>query len=160
MSINIRFAEPSDFKIVRQLDPHSKYIDPKKIEQKLAVNEIIIALDGTDPIGLIKFSYFWATRPYMDLIWIKEQYRSKGFGKQLLSFFENYLVQEGHLYLMTSSEKDELAPQKWHKSQGFIPCGELTSLNLPMDDIPEIFFYKKLTDAKKEEEKLKEYPIL
>ena len=160
MSINIRFAEPSDLKLVRQLDPHSKYIDPKKIGQKLAANEIIIVLDDTKPVGLIKFSYFWATRPYMDLIWLKEQYRSKGIGKQLLSFLEDYLVSEGHLYLMTSSEKDEPAPQNWHRSQGFTPCGELASLNLPMKDVAEVFFYKKLTDVKKEDEKLREYPII
>lgn len=160
MSINIRFADPSELKLVRLLDPHSKYIDPKKIEQKVVANEIIIALDDVQPIGLVKFSYFWATRPYMDLIWIKEAYRNKGIGKQLLSFLEDYLVSQGYLYLMTSSEKDELAPQKWHTSQGFIPCGELTSLNLPMANVPEVFFYKKLTDTKKADEKLKEYPVI
>lgn len=160
MSINIRFAKPEDFQLVRELDPHSKYIDPKKIKQKLEASEVIVAFDDTMPVGLIKFSYFWATRPYMDLIWLKDEYRGQGIGKQLLSFLEEYLIQEGHLYLMTSSEKDELAPQEWHRSQGFSPCGELTSLNLPMDDIPEVFFYKKLTDTKKEDEKLKEYPIL
>ena len=160
MNINIRFAKPEDFKLVRELDPHSKYIDPKKIKQKLEANEIIVALGDAAPVGLIKFSYFWATRPYMDLIWLKDEYRGHGIGKQLLSFLEKYLVKEGHLYLMTSSEKDEITPQKWHMSQGFLPCGELTSLNLPMNNTSEAFFYKKLTDAKNEDEKLKKYPIL
>jgi len=96
----------------------------------------------------------------MDLIWLKNEYRGQGIGKQLLAFLEDYLVQEGHSYLISSSEKDEIAPQQWHKSRGFLPCGEITSLNLPMDDVPEVFFYKKLTDTKKEDEKLKEYPVL
>lgn len=159
MNIHIRFAIPEEFKLVRQLDPHSKYIDPEKIKLKLAGNEIIIALDNEEPVGLIKFSYFWATRPYMDLIWLKEKYRGKGIGNKLLSFLENYLIQQGYSFLMSSSEKNEMAPQKWHKNQGFIPCGELTSLNLPMDNTPEVFFYKKLTDSTKENEKLREYDV-
>lgn len=149
MNLNIRFVQPEDFQLVRKLDPHSKYIDPNKIKQKLEANEVIVALDGVVPVGLIKFSNFWATRPYIDLIWLKDEYRGQGIGKQLLSFLEEYLIQEGHLYLMTSSQKDELAPQKWHRTQGFLPCGELSSLNLPMDDVSEVFFYKKLTDTKK-----------
>ncbi len=160
MNISIRFAKPEDFRLVRELDPHSKHIDPENIKQKLEANEVIVAFDNTQPVGLIRFSYFWSIRPYMDLIWLKDKYRGQGIGQKLLSFLEAYLVQEGHFYLMTSSQKDEPNPQKWHKSQGFLPCGELTSLNLPANDTPEVFFYKKLTDTKKEDEKLKEYPVV
>ncbi len=158
MNISIRFAKSDEFQLVRRLDPHSKYIDPKKIQHKLDVNEIIIALESEKPIGILKFSYFWATRPYMDLIWLKKHYRGQGIGQQLLSFFEEYLITKGYFYLITSSEKDELAPQRWHQKQGFVPCGEVRGLNLPESDIAEVFFQKKLQNY--QQEKLKEFPII
>ena len=160
MNIIIRFATSNELELVRKIDPHSKYVDPIKIKCKINSNEIILAFDNKEPVGLIKFSYFWATRPFLDLIWLKKDYRGKGVGKQLFKFLEEYLINEGYHYLMSSSEKDEIAPQQWHKRQGFIPCGELTSLNLPYENIPEIFFYKKLTDVVPKNQKLKEYPIL
>ena len=160
MKLNIRFATLDDFELVRRFDPHSKYIDPEKIRSKLGAEEIILAFDGEKPVGIIKFSYFWATRPYMDLIWVLPDYRKQGVGLQLLGYLEEYLRDNGYTYLMTSSEKHETAPQDWHKRQGFLPCGELAALNLPDDDTSEVFFYKRIATGDPKHDALKEYPIL
>ena len=160
MDIVIRHAIPKDFTTVRRIDPHSKYIDPEKIRTKMQSHEIILAFDGKKPVGIIKFSYFWATRPYMDLIWVSEDYRGMGIGTQLLAYLEHYLVGEGYTYLYTSSEEDELTPQTWHQRHGFQKCGVLSAINLPHDTTSEVFFYKHIATTHPEEEHLKTYVIL
>lgn len=160
MNPTIRFAKIDDFELVRNFDPHSKYIDPQKIKNKLVADEIILAFDNDKPTGIIKFSYIWATRPYMDLIWVLPEYRKQGVGVNLLQFLEDYLRENGYTHLMTSSEKQEAAPQEWHKKQGFIPCGELAGINLPDSDTPEVFFYKRIATGDPSKDALKEYSIL
>jgi L-amino acid N-acyltransferase YncA len=156
----IRFAKKGDFRKVRLFDPHSQYIDPKKIQNKISQKEVIIALEGKKIIGLVKFSYLWATRPYLDLIWVDKTCRGKGLGQALLSFLESYLRKGGYHYLFTSSEEDEKEPQKWHQGMGFKKCGKLDKINLPQDEAGEVFFYKRIARGNPQEDKLKKYPVL
>lgn len=160
MSAMVRFADQGDFKLVRELDPHSKYIDPLKIKNKLRDGEIILAFDSNKPIGIVKFSYLWATRPYMDLIWVDESYRGKGVGSQLLTFLEKYLTEQQYTYLYTSSEENETAPQEWHKGHGFVECGRLSAINLPHDANREVFFYKHIAATDPTKDKLRTYEVL
>ena len=158
--LTVRFAREEDFRRVRKFDPHSQYIDPEKIKNKINQQEIIIALQDNKIVGIIKFSFFWATRPYLDLIYIDEKLRKSGVGKKLLKFLEDYLVKEGYCYLFTSAEYDEKEPQAWHKYMGFKVCGVLDKINLPKDKTKEVFFYKRIATGKLEEDRLKKYPII
>jgi GNAT superfamily N-acetyltransferase len=152
----IKFARLDDFKKIRLFDPHSKYIDPEKIKNSLIQKEVIIALFGKKIVGIIKFSYLWATRPYIGLIFVKKEFRKKGVGRKLLAFLEKFLVKEGYSYLFISSEEDEKKPQAWHKKMGFFKCGVLSSINLPQSASREVFFCKKIADKKK----LRTYPVI
>lgn len=95
MAITIRFATPDDFQLVRGIDPHSKYIDPVRIQHKLSAQEVILAFEGAQPVGIIKFSYFWATRPYMDLIWVNDEVRGQGIGSSCWSFWRHFWLNRG-----------------------------------------------------------------
>lgn len=157
--MEIRFATLKDFNQVRLFDPHSKYIDPEKIRQKLKNEEIIIATINSEIIGIIKFSYFWATRPFLDLIWIKENQRNKGIGKELLNYLENYLTSEKHNYLFSSAEEKDKEAILWHKKNDFIETGKVKCLNLPHDKTPEIFFYKRISKRPENEDSLTTYNL-
>lgn len=159
MNLIIRFALPTDFETVRAFDPHSDHIATDKIKTKLASHEIILALDADKPVGMIRFSYLWSVRPYMDLIWVAEELRGKQIGTQLLAFLEEYLLREGYTCLYTSSQENEPAPQKWHMSHGFQKCGVLSTINFP-DPTNEVFFYKHLGTGDPTIEELKRYPVL
>lgn len=145
MSLLIRFANPEDFALVRHFDPHSGSIDPVRIQHKLSAQEIILAFDATQPVGIIRFCYIWSVKPYLDLIWVSQSHRSQGIGTQLLHFLETDLLKHGYTHLMTSSMENEPAPQKWHKQHGFREIGQLADINLPDDDTREVFFIKELT---------------
>lgn len=79
--IKIRFAQLKDLKNVRRFDPHSEHIDKEKIRNKIEQKEIIVAEDNHEIAGLIKFSYFWQTRPYLDLIFINPKLGFKIMGE-------------------------------------------------------------------------------
>ncbi|MFW5703574.1 MAG: GNAT family N-acetyltransferase [Patescibacteria group bacterium] len=144
MPLTIRFATETDFDLVRSIDPHAQNIDPDRIRRKIQGAEILLAYADGEPVGLIRFSYFWSTRPYLDLIWFQPHARGKGYGTQLLHFLEQYLVRQGHTHLLSSSQENEPGPQQWHKNQGFTFCGELKGINLPQEETSEYFYIKSL----------------
>lgn len=153
--IIIDFATIEDFQKYRPFDPHSKYINPELIKSKLKNLEIIIAKENSELIGLLRLNYIWSTRPYIEFIYVKQEKRNLGIGKQLLQFLENYLIKNKYSYLFSSSEEQDRYAIEWHKRNGFIEMGKLTDLNLPHDKTPEIFFSKKISNI----DKLREYPI-
>ena len=153
----IRLATIEDYNKVRSFDPHSKYINPEKICTKLKSNEIILAIENSKIIGLIKFSYFWATRPFIDLIYVKEDFRKFGIGKKMLGYLENYLCSQNNAYLFSSTEDKDDKARIWHEKNGFKRCGKVKCLNLPHDKTSEIFFYKRISKKLMSEDTLPIY---
>ena len=153
--ITIDFATVSDFRNYRLFDPHSKYINPKLSKSKIQNSEIILAKEENEIVGILRLNYIWSTRPYIEFIFVKQEKRNLGIGKQLLQFLEDYLVKSEYAYLFSSSEEQDPKAIEWHKKNGFKEMGKLTDLNLPHDKTAEIFFSKKISDI----EKLKEYDI-
>lgn len=152
--ITIDFATIMDFENFRRFDPHSKYINPELIKTKIQNSEIILAKEEDEIVGLLRLNYIWSTRPYVEFIFVKEERRNSGIGKQLLQFLENYLLND-YAYLFSSSEEQDLKAIEWHKGNGFKEMGKLTDLNLPHDKTAEIFFSKRISDMGK----LKEYGV-
>lgn len=159
MDYKIKFACLNEFNKIRIFDPDSKYIDPDRIKTKIKNREVIIAVKGSNIIGLLKLSYFWDTRPYIGLILVKKDLRGSGIGKNMLHFLEEYLQSKNYAYLFSSSEEDALESHKWHLKNGFKKCGKINNLNLPHREVSEIFFCKKISNKPGNEDKLQEYGI-
>jgi GNAT superfamily N-acetyltransferase len=60
--------------------------------------------------GFLRFSLFWGTVPYLDLIWVLQNDRRQGVGSVLFDFWEREMKKRGAKVLMTSSVRDELEP--------------------------------------------------
>ena len=157
--VHVKFASSQDFDVVRHFDPHSIYIDPEKLKYKLMQKEVLIAQFKDKIVGIIKFSYFWSTRPYLDLIYVEERIRKQGIGTKLLQFLEIYLVKAGYNYLYTSAQGNEPDSQNWHKRQGFRECGKLEAINLPRETNTEVFYFKRIANGDPNEDTLKTYPV-
>jgi len=54
-------------------------------------NEYLIAKKDNKPLGFIRFSYFWGSIPYMDMIRVNEENRGKGIGKMVFQFWEDLM---------------------------------------------------------------------
>jgi len=80
-----------------------------------------------DPIvGVLRYSLFWQTVPFLDLLYIDEAYRNRGFGTQMMYEWERAMAICGYQYVMTSTQADEEAWKfyeklGYHKVGGFFP---------------------------------------
>lgn len=49
-----------------------------------------------DPVvGVLRYSLFWQTIPFLDLLYIDEDYRNRGFGTQMMHEWESLMATQG-----------------------------------------------------------------
>ncbi len=139
----VRFAKDEDAKWCK----HTLSIETVDVvETKIRLKEFIVAeLDG-EPVGVLEFQFIWQghhySAPYISGIIVLKKYQRQGVGRSMLGFLECYLREKGFTYLLSSSQLDELDPQKWHRHMGFEDCGILTGT--PTGPASEVFFRKSL----------------
>ncbi len=134
--IEIRFATSQDYDYLVHND---RQIKPEVVKKKIEDAEIIVVLDNEQNIGWLRFNYFWDEIPFMNMLWIEEDYRRKGIGTRLVNFWETEMFQRDKNQVMTSTLSDETA-QHFYRKLEYQDCG---SLLLP-DEALEIFFLKSL----------------
>lgn len=137
MDLKIRFAEPADADF---LEPEV-YIPAEILRRKIEWREMLVAEAEGELAGLLQLEYLWSLVPYIALIRVAEERRRRGIGRALLGFAEEYLREQGHRTLYSSSQADEAEPQKWHRRMGFEECGILAGVN---EGVAEVFFRKDL----------------
>ncbi len=134
MTINL--ATSNDFAYLSERDHHISIV---MLKQKLEAGEILIAKENSTPIGYLRYNYFWDNTPFMNLLFLEESYRRKGFGSQLVKHWETLMQKKGYIRFMTSSLANEDA-QFFYRKLGYKDAG---SLLLP-DEVLEIIFIKSL----------------
>jgi N-acetylglutamate synthase-like GNAT family acetyltransferase len=135
-NVVIRSAASEDVAFLQQ----KRGLSPEILLRKISRDEILIlGVDG-DPIGQLWFAFLWSEIPFIDLIYIKEDYQDQGLSHVLLGHLEDDLHECGYTVLYSSSQMDEPAPQAWHRHMGFAECGVINSLN--EGGIGEVFFRK------------------
>ena len=77
----------------------------------------------------------------MNLIYIKEEYRKKGFGKQAILHWEDEMKQQGYKMTLLSTQVNEES-QHLYRKLGYIDCGGLVFHDTPFDQPMEMFFRK------------------
>lgn len=109
---------------------------------KIIGGEVVVLIVNGVLAGQLRWDLLWSQIPYIELIFIEEQYRNQGLSRNLLGFLEGYLKQRGFTALLSSSQVDEADPQAWHRRMGFVECGMINGLN--DGGIGEVFFKKDL----------------
>ena len=89
--------------------------------------------------GWLRWNLFWDNTPFMNLLFILDEYRNKGYGKALIFHWEELMRQEGHRIVMTSTQSDETA-QHMYRRLGYVDSGALLLPGEPL----EIIFAKSL----------------
>jgi len=136
--VNFRVAALDDFERCRSHDIPD--IPDEWIKQSIQNRWVYIVEDRNTVIGYARLEYIWLTLPYIGLITLEKEYRSKGIGRGLINRIAEDLSNQGHRALFTSTE-DEGTPEFYEKC-GFSQCGTISEINETGND--EIYFIRYL----------------
>ncbi len=127
--MNIRLANENDVNILANFDQH---ISEKVLETKIKNNEILIVTKGSKVIGWLRYGLFWDEHPFMNLLYIFADYRNEGYGSKLTQYWENLMRDNGHNYVLVSTQSDEYA-QHFYRKLGYKDIGAFTFANDPLE---------------------------
>lgn len=135
MSATVRLAREADIPALERLDRWPR----KHIwRQKIAAGEVIVLESDERVVGLIRYAVLWTTVPFMGLIEIEAAHRGKGYSRLMLSFLIEHLRAQGRVALLSSSQTDEPAAQRWHLHMGFHSNGLIE--NVADDGVGELVY--------------------
>ena len=122
MSITIHPATEADRTFWFSLDRHlSEKEFARKIRDRMGY---VLTLDG-EPVGLLRWSLFWDSIPFCNMLYVEARHRQKGLGRSLASHWEKDMRTQGYDLILTSTQSDEAAQHFWRRL-GYCDCGGLT----------------------------------
>lgn len=135
-SIEIRNTLISDKCVWFALDQH---MSSEEFEKKVRDRQGLVLEIDKQPVGILRYNLFWDNTPFCNLLYIDSNFRNKGLGKRLMSFWENEMLNLGYDLVMVSTQSDENA-QHFYRAIGYCDCGKLSLPNQP----DELFLCKSL----------------
>lgn len=136
----IRYVQAFDKSFWYSLDRH---LPEAEFENKVQRQQgYILTADGREA-GLLRYQLFWDNTPFCTMLFIKEEYRNRGYGKQLMEYWEKDMREHGCTMVLTSTRADECA-QHFYRRLGYKDCGGLI-IDIPAYAQPtELFFIKAI----------------
>ena len=134
--MNIRFATINDFNFLYE---HDKHIAPHELSRSIGIKHIYIVEENGKFVGWLRYGLFWDNTPFMNMLYILEEYRNKGYGRQLTVHWEKQMKQSGFSVVMTSTVSCEYA-QHFYNRLGYKTIGGFA---LPKDEY-EIIMSKEI----------------
>ena len=117
--MKITLANIEDQQKIAVLDRH---IPSARLEECIERGRIYALNDGDAILGVLRYSLFWQTIPFLDLIYLREDVRNKGFGTEMMRIWETAMQNAGYSHIMTSTQADEDA-WKFYEKLGYRKVG-------------------------------------
>ncbi|MDE6656864.1 MAG: GNAT family N-acetyltransferase [Anaeroplasmataceae bacterium] len=97
---SIRLANLKDTEFLVENDKHIAY----DILRDSIEKGCIYILEIEDKIiGWLRYNLFWDNTPFLNMLYIFEEYRNQGLGSLLLEHWENQMQLQGYQSVMTST---------------------------------------------------------
>ncbi len=123
------------------LKEYDRHISESELRNCIRGKKILVVFHNEFFVGWLRFGLFWDNLPFMNMLYILEEYRRKGMGRRLVAFWENEMAKENYRLVLTSTQSNEQA-QFFYRKIGYTECGALL---LPKEPL-EMIFYKNLTE--------------
>jgi ribosomal protein S18 acetylase RimI-like enzyme len=121
------------------ISKHDKHIPIGIIKGKIARNEVFVVYDAQAFAGWLRYSLFWDSTPFMNMLYLLPDYRGRGIGRQLVQYWEGQMKEQGYEKVLTSTQQNEYA-QHFYVALGYKPIGGFSMAG----DLYEIIFEKAL----------------
>lgn len=133
----IRLATINDIGVLQKLDHH---ITKKELEISIQNKRVLVLYEDQHFVGWLRYNLFWDNIPFMNLLFVLSSYQNKGYGTQLVYFWEEEMKKQGYSFVLTSTLSTETA-QHFYRKLGYKDCGSLLLPNEPN----ELILLKNLT---------------
>jgi len=124
--MQIRYVEKEDKEFWFSLDKHLAETEfEKKVRDKMGY----VLIEDGQPIGLLRYNLFWDNTPFCTMLYIDWEHHKRGYGKELLAYWEADMKKAGYGMVMTSTQVDEEA-QHFYRKLGYQDAGGFV-VNVP-----------------------------
>lgn len=123
------------------LQTHDHHISEAELAYLISRARVYVLKQNEEIIGWLRWNLFWDNIPFMNMLYILEDYRGKSGGRQLVTFWEQQMRKLGYKLVMTSSQSDEQG-QNFYRKLGYTDSGSLLLRKEPL----EIIFVKYFTE--------------
>ena len=127
----IRYAEQGDIPFLIGRDKH---ISKAELENSVRMKRVLVLIVDGAPVGWLRYNLFWDNTPFMNLLYVLEDARGKGYGKELVAFWENEMGRKGYGRVLTSTLSNEQA-QFFYRKLGYTDAGALLLPDEPLEII-------------------------
>lgn len=134
--MNVRFAQIDDLEIIALYDKH---INMNELKNLMKLNRVLVIEENNSFCGWLRYNLFWDNIPFMNMLYLLEDKRGKGYGKKLVVFWEDAMRKLDYEVVMTSTASDEYS-QHFYLNLGYKTVGGF----MPVDDPYEIILSKQL----------------
>ena len=135
--MEIRLANSKDKQKIIKYDNH---IHHNKVGECIWNQLVDVLCDEKKIVGVFRYSLFWKSIPFLDLLHIDENYRGKGFGRQMMEYWESVMRRMNYKYVMLSTQEDETA-KYFYEKLGYRRIGAFLP---PEQEADEIMYLKTL----------------
>ena len=98
-----------------------------------------------EPAGWLEYSLLWGRVPFLNHLFVREEYRGRGFATRALAHWEREMRRLGCPMVLLSTRADESA-QHLYRKRGYQDCGVLLLDGTPLEQPAELFFRKVLSE--------------
>lgn len=138
--MNIEFVKSEDKDFWMSIDKH---VNDKGFSDKVFTQTGYVMWDKDIPVGLFHYSVLWDNLPFLNFIFVRDEYRGKGFATEAMEQWEQKMKAQGYKMLLISTQVDEGA-QHFYRKLGYVDCGGLVLHNTPFEQPMEMFMRKVL----------------
>ena len=135
--MEIRPADRNDKQKIIKYDNH---IHHNKVGECIWNQLVYVLWDEGKIVGVLRYSLFWQSIPFLDLLYIDGDYRGKGYGRQMMEHWESVMRRENYKYVMLSTQEDETA-KYFYEKLGYRRIGAFLP---PEQEADEIMYLKTL----------------
>ncbi|MDE6600318.1 MAG: GNAT family N-acetyltransferase [Oscillospiraceae bacterium] len=126
MKIIVRPARPEEAELLAEADRH---VPRERIRKLVSDGFVLAAFIGDSFGGWLRYGLFWDGIPFMNMLFVLEEYRGNGVGTALVLEWERLAAENGHDIVMTSTQANETSQHFYRKLGyrdlgGFTPFGE------------------------------------
>lgn len=120
--MQIKYVENEDKEFWFALDRHLPNVE---FEKKVRDRQGYVLSDDGIKVGLLRYNLFWDSIPFCTMLFVDWTKQKKGYGRQLMQFWEDDMKVQGYGMTMTSTRVDENA-QHFYRKLGYKDCGGFT----------------------------------